>query len=112
MAALRKAREPERPLALARYPEAWWDEAAAVWRDGAYWYDARTADSAVRFFATKLRLTEGEWAGRPFILEGWQEHDIIRPLFGWKRADGTRRYRRCYVWVARKNGDEEKTIDL
>lgn len=107
MAALRKAREPNRPLALARYPDAWWDDAAAIWRDGDYWYDSRTADSAVRFFATKLRLTEGEWAGRPFILEGWQEHDIVRPLFGWKRADGTRRYRRCFVWVARKNGKTE-----
>ena len=33
--------------------------------------------------------------------------DIIRPLFGWKRADNTRRYRRAYVWVPRKNGKTE-----
>jgi phage terminase large subunit-like protein len=44
---------------------------------------------------------------RPFVLEAWEEHDIVRPLFGWKRADGTRRYRRCFVWVARKNGKTE-----
>ena len=70
-------------------------------------FDERAASAAVRFFNTRLRLTEGEWAGRPFKLESWQEHDIVRPLFGWKRPDGTRRYRRCYVWVPRKNGKTE-----
>ena len=57
-------------------------------------------------------LTEGEWAGRPFVLEPWQENDIVRPLFGWKRADGTRRYRRAYVWVPRKNGKTELAAGL
>ena len=74
---------------------------------GEYWFDEKAADAAVRFFSTRLRFTEGEWAGKPFVLEDWQEHDIIRPLFGWKRPDGSRRYRRCYVWVARKNGKTE-----
>lgn len=59
------------------------------------------------FFPEHLRLTAGEWAGRPFELEDWQQDDIVRPLFGWKRPDGTRRYRRCYVWVPRKNGKTE-----
>lgn len=73
-----------------------------------YFYDAATADKAVAFFESFLRLTEGEWAGRPFRLERWQADDIIRPLFGWKRkSDGTRRYRRCFVWVPRKNGKTE-----
>lgn len=96
---------PERPRALARYPNAAWD--GRCWRDGAYWFDEAVADKAAGFFPKHLRLTKGEWAGRPFELEGWQEHDIIRPLFGWKRADGTRRYRRCFLWVARKNGKTE-----
>ena len=61
----------------------------------------------VAFFERDLRFTEGEWAGRPFRLEAWQADDIIRPLFGWKRPDGTRRYRRCFVWVPRKNGKTE-----
>jgi phage terminase large subunit-like protein len=107
MAAKRKWAEPERPLALKRYPDAWWDAAAGVWRDGDFWYDERVAAKAAAFFPNHLRLTKGEWAGRPFVLASWQEHDIIRPLFGWKRADGTRRYRRCYLWVARKNGKTE-----
>lgn len=96
---------PPRPRALAAYPNAAWD--GQCWRDGAYWYDERTADKAVAFFRDHLVFSEGEWAGRPFVLEPWEEHDIVRPLFGWKRADGTRRYRRAFVWIARKNGKTE-----
>lgn len=102
-----KVAKPERPLALRRNKLAEWDDDRGVWVEGEFYYDERVADAAVRFFATRLRLTEGEWAGRPFILEDWQEHDIVRPLFGWKRPDGSRRYRRCFVWVARKNGKTE-----
>lgn len=102
---MRKA--PKRPQALARYPAAAWDGADRVWRDGPFWYDARAADAAVAFFTDHLVLTEGEWAGQPFLLQPWQEHDIVRPLFGWKREDGTRRYRRAFVWIARKNGKTE-----
>ncbi|MFZ0269932.1 terminase large subunit [Caulobacter sp.] len=107
MAAKRKWAEPAKPKALARYKDAWWDADTGVWRDGEYWYDEGTADKAAAFFPNYLRLTTGEWAGRPFVLQEWQEHDIIRPLFGWKRPDGTRRYRVCYVWVPRKNGKTE-----
>lgn len=101
----RPGKEPSRPSALRRFPNARWD--GRVWRDRAYWYDEVTADKAAAFFPEHLVFTEGEWAGQPFVLEDWQEHDIVRPLFGWKRANGTRRYRRAYVWVARKNGKTE-----
>lgn len=43
-------------------------------------------------------------AGQPFKLEPWQRDRIIRPLFGWKRQDGTRKYRTAYVEIPRKNG--------
>ena len=94
---------PLRPRAVG--PKAEWD--GAVWREGEFWYDERAADKAAAFFPRHLRLTEGEWAGRPFVLEEWEEHDVVRPVFGWKRKDGTRRYRRCFVWIARKNGKTE-----
>ena len=68
------------------------------------WYDEAAADRAVSFFSRFLKHHKGEWAGRPFILDPWQEHDIIRPMFGWMRADGTRRYRTGYVEIPRKNG--------
>jgi phage terminase large subunit-like protein len=103
----REPKVPEKPPALARYPNVTFDHARGLWVEGPYWYDERTADAAVAFFPRYLRFTSGEWAGRPFRLEPWEEHDIVRPLFGWKRCDGTRRYRVCYVWVPRKNGKTE-----
>ena len=72
-----------------------------------YWFDEKAAQKAEEFFPKYLRFTSGEWAGRPFELEGWQKEDIVRPVFGWKRQDGTRRYRRVFVWVPRKNGKTE-----
>lgn len=96
---------PVRPQAVRE--AAVWNAKTERWEDGPYWFDQRAADAAVSFFHDHLRLTEGEWAGKPFALQPWQEHDIIRPLFGWKRADGTRQYRRCFVWVPRKNGKTE-----
>lgn len=100
-------RESPRTRPRGVYKTAVWDDVGLVWRDGVYWYDERAADKAAGFFPKHLSLTTGEWSGRPFILEDWQEDDLIRPLFGWKRTDGTRRYRRCYVWIPRKNGKTE-----
>ena len=71
--------------------------------DGDFWFDEEAADRAVSFFPDMLRHSKGQWAGRPMHLAPWQE-DVIRPLFGWKRKDGSRRYRQCYIEVPRKNG--------
>src|SRR4030043_162238 len=68
------------------------------------WFDERAAQVAVNFFERILVHVKGEWAGRPFILERWQREDGIKPLFGWKRKDGTRRYRTAYIEIPRKNG--------
>lgn len=84
-----------------------WDDDRLCWVSGDFWFDERAAQGAVDFFPRFICLTSGEWAGRPFHLEDWQADDIVRPLFGWKRADGTRRFRRCFVWVPRKNGKTE-----
>lgn len=66
-------------------------------------FDQATARHALDFFGTQLQLIEGEAANRPFQLEAWQEA-IIACLFGWHRADGTRRYREAMIYVPRKNG--------
>jgi phage terminase large subunit-like protein len=99
------AETPARPRGVG--PKAVYDAASGRWREGAYWFDERAADAAVRFYEQHIKLTKGEWAGRAFHVQDWQQDDILRPLFGWKRADGTRRYRRCFVWVPRKNGKTE-----
>ena len=69
-----------------------------------FWFDERAAAIAVAFFEKLLVHTKGDWAGGAFTLQAWQRDEIIRPLFGWKRRDGTRRYRRAYIEIPRKNG--------
>ena len=53
------------------------------------WFGADVADHAVAV-SNSFRHSMGKWAGQTFNLQPWQEHDIVRPLFGWKRANGTR----------------------
>jgi len=77
------------------------------------------AQDVIDFFSL-LRHSLAEFAGEPFVLEGW-ELFIVWNLFGWYRADdprwvtktrngriqntaGTRRFRSCYIEVPRKNG--------
>jgi len=69
-----------------------------------YWFDEASARKAVDFIEKFCTHVKGELGGKPFLLEDWQKDDIIRPLFGWKDADGLRRYRTCYVEIPRKNG--------
>jgi phage terminase large subunit-like protein len=71
------------------------------------WFDEDAARRACAFFPAMLRHTEGEWAGKPFHLMDWQRDTLIRPLFGWKRADGTRLFRRAWIEIPRKNGKTE-----
>jgi phage terminase large subunit-like protein len=78
-------------------------DARAVLDAGCH-FDPAAADRVVKFFEKLLYTTDGEWAGQQFKLMDWQRDELIRPLFGWKRADGTRRYRRGGVWVPKKNG--------
>jgi len=65
-------------------------------------FDSQTARQAVAFFSL-LKHSKGEWAGRPLHLEPWQQF-VIASLFGWKREDGTRRFRTSYLECGRKNG--------
>lgn len=77
-----------------------------------YWFDAAAAETAVAFFPRYLRFTKDKWAGKPFLLEPWEADRIVRPLFGWKRENGTRRYRRVIVFLPRKNGKTELAAGL
>lgn len=66
------------------------------------WWDQDAADHAIAFFRL-LRHSKGRWNDGAFELSPWQAF-IVGMIFGWKRADGTRRFRRAFVDVARKNG--------
>lgn len=62
---------------------------------GIHWDDA-AARRVFNFFERKLRLSEGQFDNQPFILQPMQEF-ILGSIFGWKRVDGTRRFRRAYI---------------
>ncbi len=95
---------------------AWWGDGLPPWErwpgaslhlddaGGKYWFDAEAADRACDFFPTYLRHVKAEFAGEPFVLLPWQRDLIVRPLFGWKRQDGTRRFRKAFLEVGKKNG--------
>lgn len=88
---------PPMPKGAERFG-AWWDEAAA--------------QAATAYFPRRLRHTEAEWAGKPFHLAAWQRDRLVRPVFGWKRADGTRLIRIVWMEVPRKNGKTELAAGL
>jgi len=69
-----------------------------------YHFDARLASKVCNFFPMLLRHSIGEFAGHPFELEPWQAFGVWC-LFGWKRdSDNSRRFRKCYWSMGRKNG--------
>lgn len=66
-------------------------------------WDAKAAARALGFFPDVLRLSEGQFEGQPFDLHPSQAF-IVGSLFGWKREDGTRRFRRAYIEQGKGNG--------
>lgn len=69
-----------------------------------YHFDAQLAAKTCRFFPKVLRHSIGRFAGMPFELEPWQVF-CTSMMFGWLRdCDNTRRFRRNYRTMGRKNG--------
>lgn len=71
-------------------------------RDDVY-FDEDAADRVIGFFRDVLRLSEGQFEGIPFHLHISQAF-IVGSLFGWKAADGARRFRRAYIEMGKGNG--------
>jgi phage terminase large subunit-like protein len=69
-----------------------------------YHFDAEYAAKCIRFYPAILRHSIGRYAGLPFELSPWQKF-CTGSIFGWKRdCDRTRRFRKAYRTMARKNG--------
>lgn len=66
-------------------------------------FDVAAADRVFDFFRHVLRLSDGQFEGIPFELHPSQAF-IVGSLFGWKRDDGTRRFRRAYIEQGKGNG--------
>jgi phage terminase large subunit-like protein len=66
-------------------------------------FDLEAAYRAVNFGPLFFKHVKGEKGGQPIELEEWQAA-LIACMFGYKRPDGTRRYRMVYLEVPRGNG--------
>lgn len=67
------------------------------------YFDNEAAEYAFRFFEGMLKLSEGQFEGIPFRLHPSQAF-IIGSIFGWKRADNSRRFRRAFIEQGKGNG--------
>lgn len=75
-------------------------------RDGAargLLWDWPAAERVFGYFEHVLKLAGGEAEGKDFILHSSQKF-IVGSLFGWKTADGARRFRVAYIEIAKGNG--------
>lgn len=67
------------------------------------YFDHAAAERVFDYFETILKLSEGQFEGRSFELHPSQAF-ILGSLFGWKKADGNRRFRRAYIEMGKGNG--------
>jgi phage terminase large subunit-like protein len=77
------------------------DQAAV---DEGCYFDYAAAERVRDFFSKFLKHSKGDFAGKPFELLEWQWNDVIQPLYGWRRRDGTRRFRKAFIYIPKKNG--------
>ena len=80
-------------------------------KSGPYYFDNEAAQRVLNFFPDMLHFVEGRTATQPFYLETWQAA-IVANTYGWKRPDGTRRYRKVFIFVPRKNGKTPFTAGI
>lgn len=67
------------------------------------YFDHDEASEKIAYFEEVLKLSEGQFEGKPFLLEPAQVFKI-GSIFGWMRKDGTRRFRRAYIEEGKGNG--------
>lgn len=66
-------------------------------------WDAQKAADKIEFFEHILKLNGGEFEGKPFLLKEWQAF-IVGSIHGWRRSNGTRRFRTAYIETGKGSG--------
>lgn len=79
--------------------------------DDRYIYDTRDADLRMDFMENCVRLTKSPFYGQPMKLMLWQKA-LISTMYGFKMLDGTDRFRRILLLIARKNTKSETCSGL
>lgn len=77
------------------------DEAAV---DAGHYFDQSAAEKVRRFLETHCIQSVGTFQGKPLELLQWQLDDLIYPLYGWLKPDGSRRFLSCSAWLPKSNG--------
>lgn len=67
-------------------------------------YDPEKANHAITFIEKYCKHSKGKLGGKPFILELWQKAKVAATFGFVHKLDGTRKYQRVVLIVARKNG--------
>jgi phage terminase large subunit-like protein len=70
-------------------------------------FDVDEAARAFRFFPAMFTVTAGANAGQPFHLLEWMTF-VVGSLFGWRNADGTRRFR--HAWIETGKGQAKSPL--
>lgn len=70
-------------------------------------FDLDEAARAFRFFPAMFTVTAGAKAGEPFHLLDWMTF-VVGSLFGWRNADGTRRFR--HAWIETGKGQAKSPL--
>ena len=87
-------------LAVKRFRR---DLNASKSKDFPFRFDQEKANKFIQF-AELLKQYKDEFRGKPLVLENWQCF-IFANVYGWVYKDtGYRRFRKAFVFVARKNG--------
>ena len=81
-------------------------------KGGRYTFDVAQADRVCDWFPKYCSHSKGAEAGRAFELLDYQTQLILRPLFGWVREDGTRRFRKAFIEIPKKNGKTQLIAGL
>jgi phage terminase large subunit-like protein len=67
------------------------------------YFDLSKAEEVIDLFLEHVKHPEGPLVGEPVELAPWQESTMLN-FYGWRRADGRRRFRECLIYVPKKNG--------
>lgn len=66
--------------------------------------DWSAAEHCRGFYADCLCIPAQGGGVRPFVLLDWWYRDVLAPIFGWKQADGRRRFDKAFVTTGKKSG--------
>lgn len=79
--------------------------------DAGWHYDTHDAELRINLMQGCFRLTKSPFYGDPMVLLLWQKA-FIEALYSFKMDDGTDRFKKALLWMAKKNAKSEMASGL